>query len=123
MSKINKEGAEVLRTNPSWFESGFHAKTGETLDRAEFEKRIKALKYLSIGSTLGNLHRVQGRTPLFKLRLSAGKVYKVHADCLVTALLELVSEGQLQTAISDQGNKKLSNSTSVITGVQIYLLS
>ena len=123
MSKINKEGAEVLRTNPSWFESGFHAKTGETLDRAEFEKRIKALKYLSEGSTLGNLDKVQGRTPLFKLRLSAGKVYKVHADCLVTALLELVSEGQLQTAISDQGNKKLSNSTSVITGVQIYLLS
>ena len=123
MSKINKEGAEVLRTNPSWFESGFHAKTGETLDRAEFEKRIKALKYLSEGSTLGNLDKVQGRTPLFKLRLSAGKVYKVHADCLITALLNLISEGQLQTAISDQGNKKLSNSTSVITGVQIYLLS
>ena len=123
MSKINKEGAEVLRTNPSWFESGFHAKTGETLDRAEFEKRIKALKYLSEGSTLGNLDKVQGRTPLFKLRLSAGKVYKVHADCLVTALLELVSEGQLQTAISEQGNKKLSNSTYVMTGVQIYLMS
>ena len=123
MSKINKEGAEVLRTNPSWFQSGFHAKTGETLDRADFEKRIKALKYLSKGSTLGNLGKVQGRTPLFKLRLSAGKVYKVHADCLVTALLELISEGQLQTAISKQGNKKLSNGTSVMTGVQIYLLS
>ena len=92
MSKINKEGAEVLRTNPSWFESGFHAKTGETLDRAEFEKRIKALKYLSEGSTLGNLDKVQGRTPLFKLRLSAGKVYKVHADCLITALLNLISD-------------------------------
>ena len=123
MSKINKEGAEVLRTNPSWYQSGFHAKTGETLDRAEFEKRIKALKYLSKGSTLGNLDKVQGRTSLFKLRLSAGKVYKVHADCLVTALLELISEGQLQTAISEQGNKKLSNSASVMTGVQIYLLS
>ena len=123
MSKINREGAEVLRTNPSWFQSGFHAKTGENLDRAEFEKRVKALKYLSKGSTLGNLGKVQGRTSLFKLRLSAGKVYKVHADCLVTALLELISEGQLQTAISEQGNKKLSNSTSVMTGVQIYLLS
>ena len=123
MSKINKEGAEVLRTNPSWYQSGFHAKTGETLDRAEFEKRVKALKYLSKGSALGNLGKVQGRTPLFKLRLSAGKVYKAHADCLVTALLELISEGQLQTAISEQGNKKLSNGTSVMTGVQIYLLS
>ena len=123
MSKINREGAEVLRTNPSWFQSGFHAKTGETLDRAEFEKRIKALKYLSKGSTLGNLDKIQGRASLFKLRLSAGKVYKVHADCLVTALLELISEGQLQTAISEQGNKKLSNGTSVMTGVQIYLLS
>ena len=123
MSKINKEGAEVLRTNPSWFQSGFHAKTGETLDRAEFKKRVKAMKYLSKGSTLGNLNKAQGRTPIFKLRLSAGKIYKVHADCLVTALLELISEGQLQTAISEQGNKKLSNSTSVMTGVQIYLLS
>ena len=123
MSKINKEGAEVLRTNPSWYQSGFHAKTEETLDRAEFEKRVKALKYLSKGSALGNLDKVQGRTPLFKLRLSAGKIYKVHADCLVTALLELISEGQLQTAISEQGNKKLSNSTSVMTGVQIYLMS
>ena len=122
MSKINKEGAEVLRTNPSWFESGYHAKTGEILDRAEFEKRIKAFKYLSKGSTLGNLDTVQGRTPLFKLRLSAGKIYKVHADCLMTALLDLISEGQLQTAVSDQGNKKLSNGTSVMTGVQIYLL-
>lgn len=122
MSKINKEGAEVLRMNPSWFQSGFHAKTGETLDRAEFEKRIKALKYLSKGSTLGNLDKVQGRTPLFKLRLSAGKFYKVNADCLITALLELISEGQLQTANSEQGNKKFSNSTSVMTGVQIYLL-
>ena len=122
MSKINKEGAEVLRTNPSWFESGYHAKTGETLDRTEFEKRVKAMKYLSKGSTLGNLDKVQGRTPLFKLKLSAGKIYKVHADCLITALLDLISGGQLQTAISDQGNKKLSNSTSVITGVQIYLL-
>ena len=123
MSKINKEGEEVLRTNPSWFESGYHAKTGETLDRTEFEKRVKAMKYLSKGSTLGHLDKVQGRTPLFKLKLSAGKIYKVHADCLITALLDLISEGQLQTAISDQGNKKLSNSTSVITGVQIYLLS
>ena len=122
MSKINREGAEVLRTNPSWFQSGFHAKTGETLDRAEFEKRIKALKYLSKGSTLGNLDKVQGRTSLFKLRLSAGKVYKVHADCLVIAMLELISEGQLQTAISEQGNKKLSNSTTVMTWVQIYLM-
>ena len=123
MSKINKEGAEVLRTNPSWFQSGFHAKTGETLDRAEFKKRVKAMKYLSKGSTLGNLNKAQGRTPIFKLRLSAGKIYKVHADCLVTALLELISEGQLQTAISEQGNKKLSNSTSVMTGVLIYILS
>jgi hypothetical protein len=122
MSKINKEGAEVLRTNPSWFESGYHAKTGETLDRAEFEKRVKAMKYLSKGSTLGNLYKVQGRTPLFKLKLSEGKNYKVHADCLITALLDLISEGQLQTSISEQGNKKLSNSTSTMTGVQIYLL-
>lgn len=122
MSKINKEGIEVLRTNPSWFQSGYHAKTGETLSRDEFEKRIKALKYLSKGPTLGNLEKIQGRTPIFKLRLSAGKNYKVHADCLITALLELISEGQLQTAISELGNKKLSNSTSVMTGVQIYLL-
>ena len=122
MSKINKEGAEVLRTNPSWFQSGYHTKTGETLDRAEFERRVKALKYLSKGSTLGNLDKVQGRTPLFKLKLSAGKVYKVHADCIITALLELISEGQLQTTISEKGNKKLSNSTSVMPGVQIYLL-
>ena len=123
MSKINKEGAEVLRTNPSWFQSGFHAKTGETINRDEFEKRVKALKYLSKGSTLGNLDKVQGRTALFKLRLSAGKIYKVHADCLMSALLDLISEGQLQTAVSEQGNKKLSNSTSVMTGVQIYLQS
>lgn len=122
MSKINKEGAEVLRTNPSWFQSGFHAKTGETIDLDEFIKRVKAMKYLSNGLTLGNLDKVQGRTPLFKLKLSAGKNYKVHADCLITALLDLISEGQLQTAISDQGNKKLSNSPSVMTGVQIYLL-
>ena len=122
MSKINKEGAEVLRTNPSWFQSGYHTKTGETLDRAEFERRVKALKYLSKGSTLGNLDKLQGRTPLFKLKLSAGKVYKVHADCIITALLELISEGQLQTTISEKGNKKLSNSTSVMPGVQIYLL-
>ena len=122
MSKINKEGAEVLRTNPSWFQSGYHAKTGETLDRAEFERRVKALKYLSKGSTLGNLDKLQGRTPLFKLKLSAGKVYKVHADCIITALLELISEGQLQTTISEKGNKKLSNSASVMPGVQIYLL-
>ena len=122
MSKINKEGAEVLRTNPRWFQSGFHAKTGETLDRAEFEKRLKAMKYLSKGSTLGNLDKVQGRTALFKLKLSAGKIYKVHADCIITALLELISEGQLQTTVSEKGNKKLSNSTSVMPGVQIYLL-
>ena len=122
MSKINKEGAEVLRTNPSWFESGYHVKTGETLDRAEFEKRVKAMKYLSKGSTLGNLDKIQGRTPFFKLKLSADKNYQVHTDCLITALLDLISEGQLQTAISNRGNKKLSNSTSVMTGVQIYLL-
>ena len=122
MIKINKEGVEVLRTNPSWFQSGFHAKTGETINRDKFEKRVKAMKYLSKGSTLGNLDKVQGRTALFKLRLSAGKIYKVHADCLMGALLELISEGQLQTALSEQGNKKLSNSTSVMTGVQIYLL-
>ena len=122
MSKINKEGAEVLRTDPSWFESGYHAKTGETLDRAEFEKRVKAMKYLSKGSTLGNLDKVLGRTPLFKLRLSAGKIYKVHADCMMSALSKLISEGQLQTAVSEKGNKKLSNSTSVMTGVQIYLM-
>jgi hypothetical protein len=122
MSKINKEGAEVLRTSPSWFQSGFHAKTGETIDLDEFTKRVKALKYLSKGSTLGNLNQVQGRTPLFKLRLSAGKIYKVHADCLISALLDLISEGQLQTAISENGNKKLSNGTSAKPGVQIYLL-
>ena len=122
MSQINKRGSKVLRTNPSWFQSSYHAKTGETLDRAEFERRVKALKYLSKGSTLGNLDKLQGRTPLFKLKLSAGKVYKVHADCIITALLELISEGQLQTTISEKGNKKLSNSTSVMPGVQIYLL-
>jgi hypothetical protein len=122
MSKINKEGIEVLTTKPKWFQSGFHAKTGETIRRDEFEKRIKALKYLGKGSTLGNLNKVQGRTPLFKLRLSAGKIYKVHADCLMSSLIDLISEGQLQTATSEQGNRKLSNSTSVMTGVQIYLL-
>lgn len=122
MSKINKEGAEVLKTNPSWFQSGFHSRTGETIDLDEFTKRIMALKYLSKGPTLGNLKKVQGRTPLFKLRLSAGKIYKVHSDCSMSALLDLISEGQLQTAASEKGNKKLSNSASVMTGVQIYLL-
>ena len=122
MSKINKEGAEVLKTNPIWFQSGIHAKTVETINLDEFTKRIMALKYLSKGSTLGNLEKVQGRTPLFKLRLSAGKIYKVHADCLMSALLDLISEGQLQTATSEKGNKKLSNCASVMTGVQIYLL-
>ena len=122
MSKINKEGAEVLRTNPSWFQSGFHAKTGETLDRIEFEKRIKALKYLKAGEFIGDIKKVVRVATLFKLKLSAGKIYEVHADCKVEALLKLISEGQLQTAVSERGNKKLSNGPQVIPGVQIYLL-
>ena len=122
MRKVNKEAIDVLTNKPNWFQFGFHAKTGEIIDRQEFEKRIKALKCLSEGLTIGNLDQVQGRTVLFHLRLSAGKVYKVHADSLVSALLELISEGQLQTAVSDRGNKKLSNSPKVIIGVQIYLL-
>lgn len=122
MRTVNKEAIDVLTKKPNWFQFGFHAKTGETIDKQEFEKRIKALKCLSEGQTIGNMDKVQGRTILFNLRLSAGKVYKVHADSLVSALLELISEGQLQTAVSDRGNKKLSNSSKVIIGVQIYLL-
>jgi hypothetical protein len=122
MSKINKEGIEVLTTKPKWFQSGFHAKTGETIGRDEFEKRIKALKYLRGGEFIGDINKVVRVTTLFQLKLSAGKVYEVHADCKVDALLALISEGQLQMATSEQGNKKLSNGTSVIKGVQIYLL-
>lgn len=122
MRTVNKEAIDVLTNKPNWFQFGFHAKTGETIDKQEFEKRIKALKCLSEGQTIGNMDKVQGRTILFNLRLSAGKVYKVHADSLVSALSELISEGQLQTAVSERGNKKLSNSSKVIIGVQIYLL-
>ena len=122
MKMVNKEAIEVLSNKPIWFQSGFHAKTRETIDLQEFKKRIKALKCLSEGQTIGNLDKVQGRTVLFNLGLSAGKVYKVHADSLVSALVQLISEGQLQTAISERGNKKLSNSPKVIPGVQIYLL-
>ncbi|MDC1022635.1 hypothetical protein OAQ85_04280 [Schleiferiaceae bacterium] len=122
MKRVNKEAIDVLSNKPIWFQSGFHAKTGETIDQQAFEKRIKALKCLSEGLTIGNLNKVQGRTILFNLGLSAGKVYKVHADSLVSALVELISQGQLQTAVSERGNKKLSNSPQVIPGVQIYLL-
>lgn len=122
MKRVNKEAIDVLTNKPNWFQFGFHAKTGEIIDRQEFEKRIKALKCLSEGEIIGNLDEVQGRTVLFHLRLSAGKVYKVHADSLVSALIELISQGQLQTAISERGNEKLSNGPEVIAGVQIYLL-
>ena len=122
MKRVNKEAIDVLTNKPAWFQSGYHAKTGETIHRDEFVKRVKALKCLSEGLTIGNLDKVQGRTILFNLRLSAGKVYKVHADSLVSALIELISEGQLQTAVSERGKEKLSNSPQVIPGVQIYLL-
>ena len=122
MRSVNKEAIDVLTNKPILFQYGFHAKTGETIDLQKFEKRIRALKCLSEGLTIGNLNKVQGRTILFNLGLSAGKVYKVHADSLVSALVELISERQLQTAVSERGNKKLSNSPQVIPGVQIYLL-
>ena len=121
MSKINKEGAEVLNTNPSWFQSGFHAKTGETIDRAEFEKRVKALKYLRAGEFIGDINKVVRVATLFKLKLSAGKIYEVHADCKVEALLELISEGRLQNIITDKGRVKLSNGPYVMDYVNIYL--
>lgn len=122
MRSLNKEAIDVLTNKPNWFQYGFHAKTGETLDLEEFKKRIRALKCLSEGQTIGDLDNVQGRTTLFNLRLSAGKVYRVHADSLVHALIRLISEGQLQTAVSERGNMKLSNSPQVIPGAQIYLL-
>ena len=122
MRSLNKEAIDVLTNKPTWFQFGFHAKTGETIDRQEFEKRIRALKCLNEGQTIGDIDNVQGRATLFNLRLSAGKVYKVHADSLVKALVQLISEGQLQTAVSERGNMKLSNSSQVIPGVQIYLL-
>lgn len=123
MSKINKEGAEVLRTNPNWFESGYHTKTGETIDRAEFEKRVKAMKYLKAGEFIGDIKKVVRVATLFKLKLSAGKIYEVHADCKVEALLELISEGQLQNVKTDKGRIKLSNGPYVMDYVNIYLLT
>ena len=122
MKSLSKEGIEVLKTNPKWFEDGFHGKTGEVLSKEEFVFRIKALRSIGKAITLSNLRKHQGRTPVFKLRLSAGKVYKVHADCSLDALCELISEGQLQTVASANGNLKLSNESLPKTGVQIYLL-
>lgn len=122
MSKIKKEGAEVLRTNPSWFQSGFHSRTGETIDLDEFTKRIKALKFLRGSEFLGDINKVVRVTTLFKLKLSAGKVYEVHADCKVEALLDLISNGRLQNVISDSGRVKLSNGPYAMDYINIYLL-
>lgn len=122
MKRVNKEATEVLTNKPAWFQSGYHEKTGETIHRDEFVKRVKALKYLGEGEFIGDVKKVLRVTTLFKLKLSVGKVYEVHADCKVEALLKLISEGQLQTAVSERGNKKLSNGPQVIPGVQIYLL-
>ena len=64
MKRVNKEAIDVLTNKPAWFQSGYHAKTGETLDRDEFEQRVKALKCVE-GLTIGNSDKVQGRTILF----------------------------------------------------------
>ena len=119
---MNKEAIEVLSNKPIWFQSGFHAKTRETIDLQEFKKRIKALKYLGEGEFIGDVKKVLRVTTLFKLKLSAGKVYEVHADCKVEALLKLISEGRLQNVISDNGRVKLSNGIYVMDYVNIYLL-
>ena len=111
----------MLKTNPSWFQSGFHSRTGETIDLDEFMKRVKALKYLRGGEFLGDINKVLRVTTLFKLKLSAGKVYEVHADCKVEALLELISEGRLQNVVSHNGRVKLSNGPYVLDYVNIYL--
>jgi hypothetical protein len=122
MKRLNKEAIEVLSNKPIWFQSGFHAKTRETIDLQEFKKRIKALKYLGEGEFIGDVKKVLRVTTLFKLKLSAGKVYEVHADCKVEALLKLISEGRLQNVISDNGRVKLSNGPYVMDYVNIYLL-
>ena len=122
MKLLSKEGIEVLKTNPKWFEDGYHGKTGEVIDKEEFVFRIKALRSIGKSKTLSNLKKHQGRTPVFKLSLSAGKVYKVHADCILDALYKLISKGRLQTVTSANGNLKLSNEPLPKVGVQIYLL-
>ena len=88
----------------------------------EFKKRVKALKYLRGGEFLGDINKVVRVTTLFKLKLSAGKVYEVHADCQVEALLDLISNGRLQNVISDSGRIKLSNAPHTMDYVNIYLL-
>jgi len=122
MKSLSKEGIEVLKTNPKWFEDGYHGKTGEVIDKEEFVYRIKALRSIGKAKTLSSLKKHQGRTPVFKLSLSAVKVYKVHADCTLDALYELISKGRLQTVTSANGNLKLSNEPLPKVGVQIYLL-
>jgi len=122
MKSLSKEGIEVLKTNPKWFEDGYHGKTGEVIDKEEFVYRIKALRSIGKAKTLSSLKKHQGRTPVFKLSLSAGKVYKVHAYCTLDALYELISKGRLQTVTSANGNLKLSNEPLPKAGVQIYLL-
>ena len=57
-----------------------------------------------------------------QFNLTIGKVYEVHADCKVDALLALISEGRLQHVISDNGKVKLSNGPYVLDYVNIYLL-
>ena len=57
---------------------------------------------LKRGEFIGDIKKVVEVATLFKLKLSAGKVYEVHADCKVEALLELISEGRLQTAVSER---------------------
>ena len=46
MRSLNKEAIDVLTNKPNWFQYGFHAKTGETIDLEEFKKRIRAFKML-----------------------------------------------------------------------------
>ena len=122
MRSVNKEAIDVLTNKPTWFQYGFHAKTGETIDLEEFKKRIKALKCLRGGEFIGDINKVVRVTTLVKLKLSAGKVYEVHADCKVHALLALISEGRLQHVISENGKVKLSNGPYVLDYVNIYLL-
>jgi ribosomal protein L21E len=62
MKSLSKEGIEVLKTNPKWFEDGFHGKTGEVLSKKEFVYRIKALRSIGKAITLSNLRKHQGRT-------------------------------------------------------------
>ena len=44
MRSLNKEAIDVLTNKPNWFQYGFHAKTGETIDLEEFEEANKSIE-------------------------------------------------------------------------------